>query len=80
MEDLCWNSMLLGAMQAHACLTEDESIVLIDWAHGRSIANTAMMHHMSESKVQKIRRKLRKKYDGIQPYTGLPPRKQRTLP
>ena len=76
MVDLLWNSKMLGAMQAHACLTEEETIVLIDWAKGKSIANTSMMHHMSTSKVDKIRRRLRDKYDGIQPYTGLPPRRR----
>lgn len=63
-------------MQAHACLTEEENIVLMDWAHGKSIANTSMMHHMSTGKVDKIRRRLREKYDGIQSYTDLPPRKK----
>ena len=76
MVDLLWNSKMLGAMQAHACLTEEETIVLTDWAKGRSIANTAMMHHMSTSKVDKIRRRLRDKYDGIQSYTDLPPRRR----
>lgn len=77
MDDLCWNSKLLGAMKEHACLTEEETIVLNDWANGRSIANTAMTRHMSESKVDKIRHRLRFKYDGIAPYLGLPPRKSR---
>ena len=76
MLDLIWNSRMLGAMQAHACLTDEEEIVLMDWAKGRSIANTAMMHNMSTGKVDKIRRRLRDKYDGIQPYTDLPPRRQ----
>ena len=76
MNDLLFNSKVLGAMQAHACLTEEESIVLTDWAKGKSIANTSMMHHMSTSKVDKIRRRLRDKYDGIQPYTDLPPRRR----
>ena len=76
MVDLLWNSKMLGAMQAHACLTEEETIVLVDWAKGKSIANTSMMHHMSTSKVDKIRRRLREKYDGIQPYTDLPPRRR----
>lgn len=67
---------MLGAMQAHACLTEEEIIVLMDWAKGKSIANTSMMHHMSTSKVDKIRRRLRDKYDGIQSYTNLPPRRR----
>ena len=76
MVDLLWNAKMLGAMQAHACLTEEETIVLTDWAKGKSIANTSMMHHMSESKVDKIRRRLRDKYDGIQLYTDLPPRRR----
>ena len=75
MNDLLWNSRMLGAMQAHAFLTEEEQIVLKDWANGRSIANTAMMHHMSESKVSRLRKRLRKKYDRIQPYADLPIRK-----
>ena len=74
MVDLLWNSKMLGAMQAHACLTEDETTVLMDWAKGRSIANTAMLHHMSTSKVDKIRKRLRIKYDSIQVYADLPPR------
>ena len=76
MVDLLWNSRLLGAMQAHACLTEEETIVLEDWAKGRSIASTAIMHHMSERKINNIRKKLRDKYDSIQPYADLPLRKQ----
>lgn len=63
-------------MKEHACLTEEETIVLEDWAKGRSIANTAMTHHMSERKINNLRRKLREKYDGIQPYTQLPARKR----
>lgn len=62
-------------MQAHACLTEEETIVLQDWAKGKSIANTSMMHHMSESKVNRLRRRIRQKYDGIQIYAELPPRR-----
>ena len=75
MNDLLFNSRLLGAMQAHACLTEDETIVLNDWAKGKSIANTSMMHHMSESTVSRIRKRLRTKYDSIQGYADLPPRR-----
>lgn len=74
MLDILWNSRVLGAMQAHACLTEEETIVMLDWANGRSIANTAMMNYMSDSKVDKIRKRLRMKYDGIQQYADLPPR------
>lgn len=75
MHDLEWDKRMLGVFTALACLTEEETIVLMDWAHERSIASTAMTHHMSASKVDKIRRRLRRKYDGIQPYADLPPRK-----
>ena len=76
MNDLLLNSRVLGAMKEHACLTEEETIVLNDWAKGRSIANTAMMHNMSTRKVDNIRRRLREKYDGIQMYADLPPRRK----
>ena len=75
MLDLLWNSRMLGAMQAHACLTEEETIVLEDWAKGRSIASTAIMHNMSERKINNLRKRIRIKYDGIQPYADLPLRK-----
>ena len=75
MNDLLFNSRLLGAMSEHACLTEEEKIVLKDWADGKSVANTSMMRNMSESTVNRIRRRLRMKYDSIQSYTNLPPRK-----
>lgn len=80
MHDILWNSRVLGAMQAHACLTEEETIVLIDWSKGRSIANTALMNYMSESKVDKIRKRLRRKYDAIQQYADLPPRQTKKNP
>lgn len=68
---------MLGAMIEHGCLSEDEQIVLEDWAHGRSVVNTAMRGSMSTRKVDKIRRRLRQKYDLIQSECGLPPREKR---
>ena len=75
MNDLLFNSRLLGAMSELACLTEEEMNVLKDWAAGKSIANTSMMRSMSESTVSRIRNRLRRKYDSIQGYANLPPRK-----
>lgn len=74
MIDLLWNAQLLGAMQALACLTEEENIVLEDWANGRSIASTAIRHNMSERKINRIRKRLRAKYDGIRSGANLPER------
>ena len=74
--DLLWNARMLGVFKEQACLTEEEIIVLDDWARGKSIANTSMMHHMSESKIGKIRHRLRRKYDDVQTYAGLPVRRK----
>ena len=75
MRDLVWDKRMLGVFLASACLTEEEEIVLLDMAHGRSIASTAMKYHMSESKVDKIRKRIRQKYDSVQSRADLPPRK-----
>lgn len=61
-----------------ACLTDEEVIVLNDWAYGKSIVQTAMKYCMSDSKVNDIRRRLRVKYDLVQPRSKiLPPRVKR---
>lgn len=58
-----------------ACLTDEEIIVLNDWAYGKSIAYTAMKLHMCDSTVNDIRSRLRSKYDRVQPRSNLlPPR------
>lgn len=75
MIDILWNSQVLGAMQAHACLTEEEKNVMKDWADGKSVANTSMNRNISDSTVYRIRNRLRRKYDSIQGYANLPPRK-----
>lgn len=74
MKDLLWDQRMLGVFRASACLTEEEDIVLNDWTRGKSIVETAMTHSMSDRKVGRIRKTLRKKYDNIQPYTDLPKR------
>ena len=75
MNDLLFNSKVLGAMQAHACLTEEETIVLTDWAKGRSVASTAHKCSVSDSTIYRMRNRLRRKYDSICIYADLPPRK-----
>lgn len=74
MNDLVWDKRMLGAFRALACLSEEEEVVLLDWANQRSIVHTALTHHMSERKVNNIRKRIRLKYDRVQPYTDLPKR------
>jgi DNA-binding CsgD family transcriptional regulator len=70
-----WDKGMIEEFSNMACLTEEEMIVLNDWAYGKSIVYTAMRNHMSDSKVNGIRNRLRKKYDIVQPRSKLlPPR------
>lgn len=73
--DLLWSKRSLEEFRAAAILTDDEVAVLIDWAHGKTVVNTSMMRNMSPRTVNRIRHRLRQKYDMVQPYTTLPPRK-----
>lgn len=75
MHDILWNSKVLGAMKEHGCLSEEETQVMVDWAHGKSVAHTAMDRNMGVTKVNNIRKRLREKYDSIHTYSGLAPRK-----
>lgn len=75
MRDIMWNAVMLREFSTLACLSEEEKIVLYDWAHGKSIVNTSMIHHMSERKVKEIRHVLRDKYDSVQIYSPLLPKR-----
>lgn len=69
--DLVWDRRMLGAFMANAILTEEEQIVLNDWAKGESIIHTSMRPDcpMSVAKVNRLRRRIRQKYDSVQLYT-----------
>jgi DNA-binding CsgD family transcriptional regulator len=66
LNDLTWTTKRLGAFIAAACLSEEEVEVLKDWADRRSPAWTAEHRSMSESKVGKLRTKIRRQYDIVQ--------------
>lgn len=73
MNDIPWNKIILTEFRTLACLTPEEDTTLQDWADGKSIANTAMMHSMSTRRVDKIRHQIRQKYDAVQMYSPLLP-------
>lgn len=78
MNDLVWDKRMLGAFLALACLTEEEENVLKYWVARKSVVQTAMLCHISERTVNDIRKRIRQKYDQIQPYADLPQRSIRT--
>lgn len=79
-KDLVWDKRIVRIFEDAAFLTEEEQIVLDDWAKGKSIVNTSMMNNMSERKVNYIRKNIRTKYDRVQVYIpDLPKRITRSV-
>ena len=75
MKDIQWNNIMRREFEYLACLSDDESAVLYDWAHGKSITETAMRLNMCDTKVKDIRKTLREKYDAVEIYTPLLPKR-----
>ena len=75
MNDILWNKITVAEFRSLACLSEEENIVLDDWAYGRSIVSTAIKFHGSTRQVDRIRDRIRKKYDDVQIYTPLLPQR-----
>lgn len=75
MKDIQWDNVMRREFECLACLSEDETVVLHDWVHGKSITETSMNRNMCETKVKDIRKTLRKKYDAVQIYTPLLPKR-----
>lgn len=76
MNDIPWNKITLAEFRSLACLSGEEDVVLRDWADGKSVVNTSMTRSMSNRQVDKLRNQIRKKYDAVQIYTPLLPKRQ----
>lgn len=76
MNDILWNRIALKEFRSLACLSEDEDKVLQYWVEGKSVVATAMLCSYSPRQVDKLRNQIRKKYDAVQIYTPLLPRRQ----
>lgn len=76
--DLVWDKRILQIFEGAACLTEEELIVLHDWVQGKTIVNTSMRYNMSTRKIDKLRNRIRMKYDGVQVYTPQLPKRTRS--
>ena len=75
MNDIPWNKIILDDFRYLASLTKEEEEVLQDWAAGRTVVNTSMRRNLSIRQVERIRNQIRKKYDAVQPYTPLLPKR-----
>ena len=75
MKDIPWTQIMRREFRTLACLSEDELAVLLDWSVDKSITETAMKYSMCETKVKDIRKVLREKYDAVEIYTPLLPKR-----
>lgn len=71
-----WNVIILEEFIRLAMLTPDEEHIIRTRVAGWPITKQAMTFGMSEATVNRIVKRLKAKYDGVQPYSAiLPPRK-----
>lgn len=77
MNDILWNKIALAEFRSLACLSEEEDLVLQDWADGKSVVESAMRRNTSTRTIDRIRDRIRLKYDAVQIYTPLLP--ERTI-
>ena len=75
MNDIPWNKIILDDFRYLASLTQEEEEVLQDWAAGRTVVNTSMRRNLSIRQVERIRNQIRRKYDAVQPFTPLLPKR-----
>ena len=75
-KNVIWTKVILEEFISLANLTKDEEIIMRTRCDGWSITKQATTFNMSVSTVNRIIKRLKVKYDKVQPYSPiLPPRK-----
>jgi FixJ family two-component response regulator len=80
MNDIVWDNIKLAEFRHLAHLTEREDAVLQDWADDMSIVQTHFARNISTRTVDRTRNRIREKYDAVQPFTPLLPKRHRNIP
>lgn len=75
MNDIPWNKIILDDFRYLSRLTEEEDLIPRDWEAGKSVTQIAMDRSMSDRKVERLRNQIRRKYDAVQPYSPLLPKR-----
>ena len=75
MNDILWDEIILDDFRHLACLTADEEMILQDWKAGDSVTKSARKRSMSSRQVDRLRNQIRRKYDAVQPFTPLLPKR-----
>lgn len=75
-KQILWTQVSLDEFIRLGALTEDEEKIIRSRVKGMTVTQQAREFGMSESSVARIIRRLKDKYDAVQPYSDkLPPRR-----
>lgn len=77
MKDIIWNKVILDEFIRLAILTETEEKILRTRIAGWSRAKQSMEFNMSESTVDCLIKLIRQKYDMVQPYSDVLPKRKK---
>ncbi len=76
MNDIIWNKVILNEFIDLACLTETEEKILRTRIDGWSRVQQSMAFNLSVSTVDCIIRTIRQKYDMVQPFSDILPKRR----
>lgn len=76
MNDIVWNKIILNEFIDLACLTETEEKILRTRIDGWSRVQQSMAFNLSVSTVDCIIRTIRQKYDMVQPFSDILPKRR----
>ena len=76
MNDIIWNKIVLNEFIDLACLTETEEKILRTRIDGWSRVQQSMAFNLSVSTVDCIIRTIRQKYDMVQPFSDILPKRR----
>ena len=76
MNDIVWNKIILNEFIDLACLTETEEKILRTRIDGWSRVQQSLAFNLSVSTVDCIIRTIRQKYDMVQPFSDILPKRR----
>lgn len=75
MNDIVWDNIMLKEFRSLARLSSDEEKVLQHWADSKSVVESSFLLNVSPRTIDRIRDRIRYKYDAVQIYTPLLPKR-----
>ena len=74
-----WNKIILEEFIELACLNNTEEMIMRTRVKGWSITEQSHKLHMSESSIKRIIARLKVKYDSVQEYSPILPKRKNSV-